>query len=81
MFPYSSSAISTNENDFRDLYAIYKDATFPGVDGNELFIYFYNNIFDKILVCNPWKKNLAKLIFSEVFVNIDQVKAKCNWFG
>ena len=28
-----------------------------------------------MLVCNPWVRNLAKLIFHEVYVNVDLVKA------
>lgn len=63
LFPDSSNAISTNDHDFRDPYEFYRDATFPGGNRYELFRYFYNNKFEKIPVCNPWKKNLAKLIF------------------
>lgn len=40
-----------------------------------MFRYFNKNRFYKILVCNPWKKNLVKTIFVEVFVVIDLLKA------
>lgn len=39
-----------------------------------MFYYFYCNRDKKILVSHPWKKNLAKLIFLEVFLDIDLMK-------
>lgn len=64
---------------FIDPYARCKDATCLDVIGSKLFYYFYYNRDKKILVCNPWKKNLANLIFPEVFLDIDLMKAlfKC----
>lgn len=75
MLPDFSNAISKNDHDFREPYSLCKDATCPSVDEYELFRYFYNKRFSKILVCNSWKNNLAKLIFLEVFVDVNLVKA------
>lgn len=75
LFPSSSNANFVDEHAFMDPYALCKDATCLGVMGFELFKYFYNNKEKKILVCNPWKNNLAKLIFLEVFVDVDLMKA------
>lgn len=34
-------------------------------------MFFYNNIFKNPLALNPWRRNLAKLIFPEVYVDVD----------
>ena len=71
---------STNENSidshaFFDPYAKCKEAKCPDVTGSKLFYYFYCNREKKIPICNPWKKNLAKLIFLDVFMDVDLMKA------
>ena len=38
-------------------------------------MFFYNKRFRKGLFSNPWVRNLVKIIFSEVYVNIDVVKS------
>lgn len=73
--PGSTNAISADEHIFFDPYAKCRDARCPDSNGGELFYYFYCNREKKVPVCNPWKKNLAKLIFPEVFLDIDLMKA------
>lgn len=75
MFPGSSNLNAIADHAFVDPYTLCRDATFPGVIGYDIFKYFYHNREKKITVCNAWKKNLEKLIFPEVFVDIDLVKA------
>ena len=75
LFPESTNANSADEHVFFDPYANCRDARCPHSNGGELFYYFYCNREKKVPVCNPWKKNLAKLIFPEVFLDIDLMKA------
>lgn len=67
--------ISTNNHDFRDPYAFYRDGIFPSVNRYELFKYFYNNRFEKIPIYNLWRNYLEKLLFPEGFEDVDLVKA------
>ena len=55
-----------------------KFAQCPRIDGFDLFMYFYQNIIENVPVCNPWNKNMEKLIFLEVFVDVDLLKALIN---
>ena len=70
LFLGSTNANSTDDLVFFDPYAKCLDT-----NGAELFYYFYCNREEKIPICNPWKKNLAKLIFPEVFMDVDLMKA------
>lgn len=74
-FPGSSNANVVEDQNFIDPYALCKDVICLGVISLELFKYFYHNRERKIPVCNPWKKNLAKLIFPKVFIDVDLMKA------
>lgn len=53
----------------------YSDAICPNTNRYELFMFFYNNRFKKPSASNPWRRNLAKLIFPEVYVDVDLLKA------
>ena len=75
MFPGSTNANSVDDCVFFEPYANCRDATCPGTTGSELFYFFYCNRDKKVPICNSWKKNLAKLIFPEVFVDVDLMKA------
>lgn len=75
LFPSSSNANVTDDHAFVDPYSLCRDVVCPGVTGSKLFKYFYYNKDKKIPVCNPWQKNLAKLIFLKVFVGVDLMKA------
>ena len=75
IFLDSSNTIFGNDHDFREPYAFYKDTIFPGVNEYELFRCLYNNRFENIIFCNPWMKNLEKILFLKVFVDVDLVKA------
>lgn len=76
-----SNAIYVHDHELKDPYVLFRDATCPGVIGYELFRYFYNNREKKIPICNPWKKNLAKLIFLEVFVDVYFIKALIKYYN
>ena len=76
--PGSTNANSADEHIFFDPYAKCRDARCPDANGGEPFYYFYCNREKKVPVCNPWKKNLAKLIVPEVFLDIDLMKACFN---
>ena len=75
LFLGSTNANFADEHIFFDPYANCRDARCPGTNGGELFYYFYCNREKKVTVCNPWKKNLAKLIFPKVFLDIYLMKA------
>lgn len=75
LFPGSTNANSIDDHAFIDPYARCKDDICPDVIGSELFYYFYCNKEKKVSMCNPWKKNLAKLIFPQVFMDVDLMKA------
>lgn len=75
LFPSSSNTNVVDDHAFVDPYDLCKDVVCPGVTNSKLFKYFYYNREKKIPVCNPWKKNLAKLIFPKVFVDVDLMKA------
>lgn len=74
LLPGSLNATSENDHDFRDPYMYYRDAIYPYKNGYELFMFFYNNRFKKPLVSNPWRRTLVKLIFLEVYVDVDLLK-------
>ena len=75
ILPGSSNAISANDHIFKDPYFLVRDAKCPRTDGFNLFLYFYQNKTKNIPVCNPWNKNMEKLIFLEVVVDVDLLKA------
>ena len=75
LFPKSSNEYVVDDQTFIDLYELCRDSTCHSVKNYELFRYFYCNLKEKILICCPWKKNLAKLIFPKVFLDVDLVKA------
>ena len=75
LFPGSTNANLADDQIFFDPYAKCRDAICPDNMGSELFYYFYCNKDKKIPICHPWRKNLAKLIFPEVFLDIDLMKA------
>lgn len=75
----SSNTIVVDDHEFKDSYMFFRDAT-SRVASYELFGYFYSNREKKIPIFNPWKKNLEKLIFLEVFMEIDLVKALIKSF-
>ena len=79
ILPGSSNAQNANDHAFKDPYVLCRDAKVPDRNGYELFQYFYKNRKTKVPVCNPWVRNLGKLIMLEVFVDVDLVKAliKC----
>lgn len=66
---------SVDDHVFFDPYDNFKDAKFPSTTGFELFYFFYCNQDKKVPICNPWKKSLAKIIFPEVFIDVDSMKA------
>lgn len=70
----SSNVMSTNDKVFSVPYTNFHDALVPDTNGYELFLYFYCNRFESVPICNPWRRNLAKLIFPDVFVNVDPMK-------
>ena len=63
-----------NEYEFRDHYSFYRDVICPDTNGYEFFMYFFYNRFKKVSSCNPWVRNIAKLIFPKVFIDVDLVK-------
>ena len=75
LFLDSTNANSMDDHAFFDPYARCRDAKCLDVTSSEVFYFFYCNREKKILVCNPWKNNLAKLIFLQVFVDLDVMKA------
>lgn len=75
LFLESSNVILVDDHEFKDPYIFFRDSTCHGITSYELLIYFYHNIVEKIPICNPWKKNLEKLIFQEVLMDIYLVKA------
>ena len=44
-------------------------------------MYFYQNRIEDVLVCNLWNRNMAKLIFPEVFIDVDLLKALINSYN
>lgn len=74
LFAGSSNANVVDDHAFVDPYSLCRDVVCPGVTGSEFFKYFYYNREKKILVRNPWKMKMAKLIFPEVFVDVDLIK-------
>ena len=79
ILPSSNNAQSTNDQAFRYQFVFCRDAEVLDRNGYELFWLFYRNIMEKVLVYNPWIKNLGNLIMLEEFVDIDLVKVliKC----
>ena len=75
LIPSSSNVISMNEHDFIDHYTFWKDVVCLDTNGYKLFMFFFSNRFGKALVCNPWVRNLGKLIFPKVYVAIELFKA------
>ena len=49
----SSNAISAIDHSFRDPYVLVQDVEYPRVTGYDLFMYFYHNRIENVLVCNP----------------------------
>ena len=74
----SSNVISANDHVFKEPYFLCKDAQCPKIDGFSLFMYFYQNRTKNILVCNLWNINMEKLIFPEVFFDVELLKALIN---
>ena len=64
-----------NENVLKDHFFLCRDAQYPKINGFNLFMHFYQNRTENILVYNPWNRNMEKLIFLEVFVDVDLLKA------
>ena len=77
----SSNAVSTNDHVFKDPYFLCRDAICPKTDGSNLFMYFYHNRTLNLPICNPWNRNMAKLIFLEVFLDVDLVKPLINSYN
>ena len=75
LFLGSTNVNSIDDHVFFDPYANCRDARCPSTTGSKLFYFFYCNRDKKVPVCNPLKKNLAKLIFLEVFIDVDLMKA------
>lgn len=67
-FPGSSNLQFVNAHAFRDQYSFYRNVEVSDRNGNELFWVFHNNR-------NPCIRNWGKLIFLEVFVDVDLLKA------
>ena len=63
VLPGSSNVISKNDHIFRDPYFLVRDSECPRTNGFDLFMFFYQNRIEKVSVCNPWNRNMAKLIF------------------
>lgn len=70
----SSNAMSADGKDFIDLYAKCRDSLVLDTNRYELFMFFYCNKVEGSPICNPWNHNLAKLIFPDVFVDVDLMK-------
>ena len=81
IIPGSSNSISENDHIFRDPYFLVHDAECPRTNGFDLFMFFYQNRIEKVPVCNPWNRNMAKLIFPEVFIDVDLLKALINSYN
>ena len=71
ILPWPSIVVSTNDYIFKDLYFLCRDAICPKTDGFSLFMYFYHNRNLNVPICYPWKRNMEKLIFPEVFLDVD----------
>lgn len=74
ILPGSTNAMSTDDKAFINPYAACRDALVPGMNGYELFMYFFYNRVERVPICNPWMRNLAKLIMPNVFVDVDLMK-------
>ena len=81
IIPASSNVISENDHIFRDPYFLVHDSECLRTNGFDLSMFFYENRVEKVLVCNPWNRNMAKLIFPEVFVDVDLLKALTNSYN
>ena len=81
ILPGSLSAILENDHIFRDPYFLVHDSKFPRTNGFDLFMFFYQNRIEKLPVCNPWNRNMEKLIFPEVFIDVDLLKALINAYN
>ena len=81
ILPRSLNAISANDHIFKDPYFLVHDAECPTINGFDLFMFFYKNRIEKVPVCNPWNRNMAKLIFPEVFIDVDLLKALINSYN
>ena len=77
----SSNVVSTNDHVFKDPYFLCRDAICPQTKGSSLFMYFYHNRNLNIPICNPWKRNMEKLILFQVFINVDVVKDLINSYN
>ena len=44
-------------------------------------MFFYKNRIEKVPVCNPWNRNMTKLIFPEAFVDVDLLKTLINSYN
>ena len=58
-----------------------RDAECQRVTGYDLCMFFYQNRIENVPVCNPWNKNMAKLIFPKVFIDVDLLKALINSYN
>ena len=74
ILPGSTNTQNANDLMFKDLYTMYRDAIVPDRYRYELFWFFYKNRVKEVPICNPWVRNLGKLIMLEVFVDVDLVK-------
>lgn len=68
--PRSSNAVSTNDHFFEDPYFLCRHAMHPKIDGFNMFMYFYQNKIENVPLCNLWNRNMEKLIFLKVFVDM-----------
>lgn len=74
ILPGSTNAQNANDIAFKDPYEMCRDVVVPDRNGYELFWFFYKNKVKEVPICNPWVRNLGKLIMLEVFVDMDLVK-------
>lgn len=81
ILPGSSNTISANDHVFKNPYFLCKDAIFPKIDGFNFFMHFYLNRTLNLPICNPSNMNMAKLVFLEVFIDVDLVKALINLYN
>ena len=81
ILPGSTNVKNANHLDFKDPYASCIDVEVLDRNGYELFWYFHNNRTLEVPICNPWIRNLSKLIMLEVFLDVDLINTLIKYYN